>query len=736
MNARMRRLLIGTTVGALGLAAVAATAVAPSALAGSRSASWTAVLAASRPVPLTASAPIAPPHGAVRLGPVAPGREIRLDVALNLRDPAALTSFIAATSDPASPLFGRFLGRGQFGRRFGLPISSVSVVRTALRMAGLRPGRTSPDRLFIPVTATAAAIEHAFGVSLLRYRLPGGRVGYSNSAAPRIAAAVAPDVAGIIGLSNLYREHNMLARQSPTGARTTSTGPRPATSSGPRPCRAAVRAGSRRGGFTANQLASHYFMTGLYRLGDRGGRRTHVALLELEPNRTSDITAYKHCYGVSTTVRYFTVDGGAGRGAGSGEATLDVEDVIGLSPAVTVDVYRAPNKSLGNALDAFRAIVKADRDQVISTSWGVCEAAITSAFAQAEQNVFAEAAAQGQTVLAAAGDTGSTGCRTGGGGVLPTLSAGDPASQPFVVGVGGTRIERSGEVVWNESARLSGAGGGGLSSIWCMPTYQYQPTIPGLIGPHSMTNGGCLPSTGKHIRQGPDVSADADPFSGYVIFFKGRWDVIGGTSAAAPLWASVAALIDASPFCAAYGSGHPGVRPKGLYAAAATDHAYIYGKVAEALHDVTRGNNDYTPSGNHSGLYPAAKGYDMASGLGTPLLTGVVRGKSNLFFPGLAAIMCQAYQTRLKKVTVTGVSPRIGPGRGGQQVTITGKGFLPVRGADRAYFGTTWVTATCKTTTKCTVVTPKHAAGQVNVVMIVEDTLRSAITKADLYRFR
>ncbi len=679
MNARMRRLLIGTTVGALGLAAVAATAVAPSALAGSRSASWTAVLAASRPVPLTASAPIAPPHGAVRLGPVAPGREIRLDVALNLRDPAALTSFIAATSDPASPLFGRFLGRGQFGRRFGLPISSVSVVRTALRMAGLRPGRTSPDRLFIPVTATAAAIEHAFGVSLLRYRLPGGRVGYSNSAAPRIAAAVAPDVAGIIGLSNLYREHNMLARQSPTGARTTSTGPRPATSSGPRPCRAAVRAGSRRGGFTANQLASHYFMTGLYRLGDRGGRRTHVALLELEPNRTSDITAYKHCYGVS---------------------------------------------------------VKADRDQVISTSWGVCEAAITSAFAQAEQNVFAEAAAQGQTVLAAAGDTGSTGCRTGGGGVLPTLSAGDPASQPFVVGVGGTRIERSGEVVWNESARLSGAGGGGLSSIWCMPTYQYQPTIPGLIGPHSMTNGGCLPSTGKHIRQGPDVSADADPFSGYVIFFKGRWDVIGGTSAAAPLWASVAALIDASPFCAAYGSGHPGVRPKGLYAAAATDHAYIYGKVAEALHDVTRGNNDYTPSGNHSGLYPAAKGYDMASGLGTPLLTGVVRGKSNLFFPGLAAIMCQAYQTRLKKVTVTGVSPRIGPGRGGQQVTITGKGFLPVRGADRAYFGTTWVTATCKTTTKCTVVTPKHAAGQVNVVMIVEDTLRSAITKADLYRFR
>jgi subtilase family serine protease len=732
MNARMRRLLIGTTVGAFGLGAVATIAGPASAQAGSWPASGAADLAASRPVPLTASAPSPPPRGAVRLGPLAPSRVIHLDVTLNLRDPAALTAFIAATSNRGSPLFDHFLRRGQFGARFGLRLSSISAVRSAPRRAGLRPGPTSSDRLLIPVTATAAAVEHAFGISLLRYRLPGGQVGYSNSAPPKIPVALAPDVAGVIGLSNLYREHNMLVRQSPGSRR--ATGPGPASSSGPRPCSAAARVGSRMGGFTANQLASHYFMTGLYRLRDLG-HGIHVALLELEPNRPSDISAYEHCYGVKTSVHYFNVDGGAGSGAGSGEATLDIEDVIGLSPAITVDVYRAPNNTLTNALDDFRAIVKADRDGVISTSWGVCEADITNSFAQLEQNVFAEAAAQGQTVLAAAGDTGSTGCRTSTG-ALPTLSAGDPASQPLVVGVGGTRIERTGEVVWNESARFAGAGGGGLSSIWCMPTYQYQPTIPGLIGPHSMTNNGCPTATGKHIRQGPDVSADADPFSGYVIFFKGHWGVIGGTSAAAPLWASIAALIDASPFCAAYGSGHPGVRPKGLYAMAATDHAYIYGKVAEALHDVTKGNNDYTPSGNFSGLYPAAKGFDMASGLGTPLLTGVVRGKSNLFFPGLAAIMCQAYQTKLKTVTVTGVSPRIGPGRGGQLVTITGKGFLPVSGADRAYFGTTWVTATCKTTTKCTVVTPKHAAGQVNVVMIVEDTLKSAITKADLYRFR
>ncbi len=242
-------------------------------------------------------------------------------------------------------------------------------------------------------------------------------------------------------------------------------------------------------------------------------------------------------------------------------------------------------------------------------------------------------------MFAAAGDTGSTGCDRDPVN-QSVLSAGDPAAQPDVLGVGGTSIGQRAEVVWNDSAIQRGAGGG-LSGFWCMPTYQYKTAIPGLISADSATNGSCPTKVGKHIRQSPDVSADGDPRTGYVIFFTGHWGTIGGTSAAAPLWASVAALIDASPFCKDYGAGQPGVLSKPLYAITSNDHFYIYetgrGAVPEVFYDVRLGNNDYTPSGYTGGLFPARRGYDMASGLGTPLVTGIgAHGKLSNFFPGLA----------------------------------------------------------------------------------------------------
>ena len=160
-----------------------------------------------------------------------------------------------------------------------------------------------------------------------------------------------------------------------------------------------------------------------------------------------------------------------------------------------------------------------------------------------------------------------------------------------------------------------------------MPSYQHQTSIPGLINADSQTNPACSTSVGHAIRQVPDVSADADPYSGYVILYDGGWIPIGGTSAAAPLWAAIAALTDASPFCGDYGSGAAGVLPQGLYTSVANDHAYIYPssdqQIPEALADITSGNNDYTPSGYDGGLYPAGAGYDEASGLGAPLVTGL-----------------------------------------------------------------------------------------------------------------
>ena len=726
-----------SAIGAAGALALTGTLVSAA-----PSGAQTAGPAASGPlVRITGQAPPLP-RGAVRLGPLAPGARLHLDVGLKVRDQAALTAFLAGLSDRASPLFHRFLRPGQFGPRFGASLAAVAAVRAALRQAGLSPGAVTANRLVIPISASAAAAERAFRVALVTYRLPGGRIAYANTGAPAIAAGVAKYVAGVLGLDNLYQEHSMLARPSPPSR---PPGARPAggthpvalsIAAGPQPCTAASNEGAATGSYTANQLAGYYYMSPFYGKGDLGSG-VRVGIFELEPNSTSDISAYEACYGVSTPVTYTTVDGGAGSGAGSGEAALDIEDVLGLAPAVTIDVYQGPNNATG-PLDTYNALVTADKDAVITTSWGQCEAYRTASAVSMEQAVFAQANAQGQTVFASAGDDGSTDCRTGPS--MATVSADDPGSQPYVNGVGGTTATSTAETVWNDSSTSSGAGGGGVSAFWCMPSYQYKTAVPGLVNADSVKNSGCPASVGQYVRQVPDVTADADPFTGYVIYYAGSWTAIGGTSAAAPLWAAVAALIDDSPFCKDWASGDAGVLPQGLWATASADQGYIYtgGKFEpEIVFDVTQGNNDYTPSGYTGGLYPATAGYDMASGLGSPLVGGLGKGGiASWFYPGLAAAMCVAYATKYAPPAVSAISPTSGTIAGGTTVTITGSGFLPIAGADMAEIGTKLIKASCSSTTKCTIKTPKHAAGTVDIRMDVEDFGLSPVTTADKFTYQ
>ncbi len=196
------------------------------------------------------------------------------------------------------------------------------------------------------------------------------------------------------------------------------------------------------------------------------------------------------------------------------------------------------------------------------------------------------------------------------------LGVSDPASQPYVTAVGGTSVTLSPaptETVWNDQLNYSeGAGGGGISQTFSMPAYQ-QPlgTVSGSSGtPCATSSGNC--------REVPDVSADADPSTGYVIYdsqnFGGSgWNALGGTSGAAPLWAAVLA-VDASADgnTAGYGALNPA-----LYLLAQQSSGTY-------LNDVTSGNNDYNAT--DSGSYPAMTGYDMATGLGTPIASQLATG--------------------------------------------------------------------------------------------------------------
>jgi subtilase family serine protease len=566
------------------------------------------------------------PAGTRLVGAVPRGQALHVTVALAPRTPAALAQYAHAVSDPASRLFHRFLTPARFVARFAPTRAQVDAVLASLRRRGLSPGPVSADRLAIPIEGSAAVIERAFSVSLAEVRLPNGSRGVVSVSPPAIDAPVAGLVQSVVGLDSLSSPTPVSARRPvatrPAASSRGAVAPQAATG-GPDACATARADAPSNSAYTSDQIASAYEFSGLLRGGDKG-RGVTVAVYELEPDAPSDIATYQSCYGTHASVKYVKVDGGAGSGAGSGEAALDIEQLIGLAPRSRLLVYQGPNSDSGSPgagpYDVYNAIVSQDRASVVSTSWGVCEPLQGQSAADAENTLFEEAALQGQTVLAASGDSGSEGYY---GSPLPDpqLAVEDPASQPFVTGVGGTSLTRLGpppsESTWNDSLLLGGAegaGGGGISSLWSMPVYQRRaPSSLGVIGANS-SGSPCGASSGD-CREVPDVSADADPNTGYLIYYNGSgsetgaeqgWQGIGGTSGAAPLWAALVALADANPACARERLGF--VNPT-LYRLAGQDQDAYF-------NDVTTGNNDYT--GTSGGLYPARPGYDMATGLGTP----------------------------------------------------------------------------------------------------------------------
>jgi subtilase family serine protease len=556
------------------------------------------------PARASAFAPVIPrggvalPTGARDLGRLAPGTELRVTVALRARHAAALAAYAASVSRAGTPEYHRYLTVAQFARRFGPTASQLRTVRAALHARGLSLGATSANRLSITARGSARVAAEAFGTAIDRYALRAGATQDAPASVPHLAGAAGALVQGVAGLDSiapraglrLGRRRHARARHArarhararhgaAARARTRTHASGHAAATGPQACAAATAAAGGQSGFTPAQIAGHYGLSGFYAAGD-GGSGVTIALYELEPFSASDVAAYQACMGTATTVDVTAVDGGPGAGSGSGEAASDVEDVIGLAPAAQIDVYEGPATGQG-AYDTYAAIVSQDAAQVISTSWGLCEAQVGSQELLAEDTLFQEAAVQGQTILAASGDSGADDCGNG----RPSVD--DPGSQPWVTSVGGTHLLAGGDTVWDDSA---GASGGGASQFWGRPSWQTAAQAQSAVA---------CGAAGTACREVPDISADGDPGSGYTAFFHGSWRTVGGTSVAAPTVASLVALAEASPAC---GGRRLGFLDPALYADAAD------------IHDVTSGANTF---GGVAG-FPATAGYDMASGLGTP----------------------------------------------------------------------------------------------------------------------
>ena len=578
--------------------------------------------AALAPASVTVGAVPSLSAGATSLGTLAAATPLALTVVLAPRDPSGLAALAAAVSTPGSPQYHHYLSVAEFAARFGAPTAQVDAVRAALRSDGLTPGNVAPDGLSIAVSGSAARASQAFNVSLHRYRQRDGRQVYANSAAPRVPAALGGVVQDVLGLDDL-------SAAAPADLRRDTSKPAAHAASAPlfgsggvSPCMAATNDTGAAGPYTINEVAGAYGMDGLYASGDFGAGVT-VALYELEGYTTSDVAQFQSCFGTSATVTAFPVDGGPLSPSGSNpglETVLDIDNVIGTAPSSTVDVYQGPNSAMG-VYDTFQNIVNANTAKVVSDSWGLCESSTLMNdpnALSAENTLFEQAATQGQSVFVATGDAGSEGCD---GSSL--LAVDDAASQPFVTAVGGTTLNTlgppTGESVWNDGN--NGGGGGGISQFWGMPSYQNP------VGVNSLSSGAQCGAPSGYCRELPDVSADASPATGYRIFY-GTWGTVGGTSAAAPVWAGLTALADASSTGGCSAATPLGFLNPELYKIAAGPG------YAQAFNDVVTGNNNPSEVGN----YPATAGYDMATGLGTPIATDGA-------LPGLVAQLCDPTAT-------------------------------------------------------------------------------------------
>ena len=614
------------------------------------------------------------PPGATVLGPTAPATRLTADVALRPRDPGGLDAFVTAVSTPGSPRFHRYLPPGMLASTFGPTPATLAATRAWLTSTGLHLGATSPDGLLVPVSGTASQMEKAFAVPLVQARLASGREARIASRDPQVPAALSGQLAGVIGLSDQSVATPAIVR--PTNPAPTTGAPLAApvgSQVGPQACPAVQQFSS---AWSATQLASTYGLSTLYGNGREGAGQT-VGIFELEPYTPSDIQAFQSCYRTSVPVSDIPVDGGA-NGIQQGEAALDIEVVVGLAPGASVDVYSGPNSGSG-PIDTYSRMVGDDTAKVLSVSWGQCEASMDPVDRSTEQSLFAMAASQGQSVVAASGDSGASDCYSASPPNGRTqLAVDDPSDQPDVTGVGGTTLTQASanapsETTWNSGRN---AGGGGNSSDFVAPAWQQVARARS-----ADTVFTCGTAANQQCREVPDVSASADPDRGDVIYFGGGWGLIGGTSASSPLWAAVVA--DTNQGCAATA----GLLGPAMYSAGA----------AAAFNDVTSGSNSlFTGS-----QYTARPGYDLATGWGSPrapalltLLTGSSAG-------------CP---------TVTGLNPTSGAAVGGTTVTISGSGFGTATPA--VTIGGLAAAVTASTPTSITAVTPDVGVGAVDQVRV------------------
>jgi subtilase family serine protease len=540
------------------------------------------------------------------LGAANEQQELNLSIGLQPRNSQELDSLLSSLYDPRSSLYHHFLTPQEFAAEFGPTPEEQQQVVNYLHQQGLTVTSVSPNGLLIDAGATVAQAEAAFRVQINNYQV-GVNTFFANASPPTIPAALSSIILSIGGLDNSVKMHPLDQRTHATAQNTTmqhkllaGPGHKKAGLLKPRTAHAA------NSGYGPTELRGAYDSNPLQQAGVQGSNQT-VAVFELDGYQSSDITQYLQNYNLGTpsisNVLIDNFDGSAGQGAI--EVELDIEVVAAMAPKAAQIVYEGPNSTQG-VNDTYNKIVTDNKAQITTISWGECEAQSGNAELQTLDTIFKQAAAQGIAMFAASGDSGAYDCND------TNLAVDSPAGDPFITGVGGTNLQLNNggygsETVWSNSSDTQrspkgSGGGGGISSLFTQPSWQ---TGPGVKNQYS---------NGK--REVPDVSADADPATGYAVYCtvsasgcpSSGWIAVGGTSAAAPMWAGSTATIN--EYLQKQGKSIVGFANPALYGLENAQQQF------PPFHDVSSGTNLF---------YPATANYDEASGWGSPDIYNIAR---------------------------------------------------------------------------------------------------------------
>ncbi|HSU33329.1 MAG TPA: S53 family peptidase [Bryobacteraceae bacterium] len=495
-------------------------------------------------IPLPGSQRLQPPE-AVYLGVPAEDDPVQVTVVLNRKSEAPHP---AASSQP--------LSRAEFAELHGADPTAVAAVEAFAMEHHLSVAKSDHVARTVALCGTVAQVSAAFGVDVQVHQL--GAVTCRLRQGPiHIPESLSGSVLAVLGIDNRPTAHTYHS------IRPRSAGP---TS------------------FSPPQLAK------IYNFPPNTGKNQTIAIIELGGGyRNGDLQNYWRKLGLpNVSVVGIAVDRARNAPTGDangpdGEVVLDIQVAGGVAPGARVAVYFAPNTDEG-FLNAINAAIhdKTRKPSVISISWGAAETQWTPQAMNAFNAAFHDAALLGISVCVASGDNGSS------DGVDDGKAHVDfPASSPWVLACGGTTLLASNgkiqsETVWNDGTNTVGTGGG-VSSFFSRPTYQANCDIP---APQGSKN-----TTGRGV---PDVCAVADAATGYNVLVDGTEMVVGGTSAVAPLWAGLIALLN-EQLGKNLGWFHPA----------------LYGTIAQhkALNDITSGTN---------GAFSAGKIWDACTGLGSP----------------------------------------------------------------------------------------------------------------------